>query len=70
MLVRRGFFRKRTRTYRWDEVESADFESGWFSDRIYLTAKGKEYVVVLFKGRTPYSETVFAEIVKNITGRS
>jgi hypothetical protein len=68
MLVRRGFFRKRTRTYKWDEVESADFESGWFSDRIYLSAKGKDFIIVFFKGRTPYAETVFTEINKNVRG--
>lgn len=69
MLVRKGFFRKRTKTYKWDEVETADFESGWFSDRIYLTVKGKDYILVFFKGRTPYCEDVFAEINGNITGK-
>jgi len=68
MFVRKGLFRKRTKTYKWDEVEAADFESGWFSDRIYLTAKGKDYVIVFFKGRTPYCDDVFAEINRNITG--
>ena len=62
MLVRQGLFRKKMRTYRWDEVDSVDFESGWFSDRIFLSVRGKEFVIVFFKGRTPYAGTVFAEI--------
>jgi hypothetical protein len=70
MLVRKGFFRKRTRTYRWEEAEAADLEIGWFSDRIYITAKGREFTVIFFKGRTPYAETVFAEINKHLRRRA